>query len=342
VQEYPLDKTNDQTFDIGTVYRKTVGGYSVKVSGGIIECALSAKLRLRHDSGKPESASKTYPSRKARPTKRIDPVVVGDRVQFIDARDGSGMIFEVLPRRSWLSRRSAVPMPSARPYEQVIAANVDQVVPVMAASQPDPKWGLLDRYLVTAESAGLPAVICITKLDLVQDRGGETDHRLLESLQVYRNIGYPVALTSVRTGQGLNQAKQTLRGLTSVLLGKSGVGKTSLLNALQPALELTVGEVNRKTGIGKHITTFLEMYDLEFGGALVDTPGMREFGLWDVDWRELPYLFPEMRAYHGRCKFGLDCRHDREPGCEIRKAVSAGRISPYRYQSYMRLMDEVL
>jgi ribosome biogenesis GTPase len=335
-----LDTTSNQNHNTGVVYRKTIGGYSVHLNGRVVECALSSKLRLQFEDAKPEPGSRKRETRKARRKERADPVVVGDQVQFIDAQDGSGMIVEILPRRSQLARRSAVPMPTARPYEQVIAANVDQVVPVFAAARPKPKWHLLDRYLVSAEAAGLPALICVTKIDLAQDRSQRIDQALLESLQIYRDIGYPLVLTSALTGEGVNQFKQALQGRTSVFLGKSGVGKTSFLNALQPDLGLRVKEVSQVTGKGKHTTTHLEMFPLEFGGAIIDTPGMREFGLWDVDERDLAFFFPEMRPYLGHCKFGLDCRHDEEPGCEIRQAVSVGEISPYRYRSYMRLMVE--
>ena len=335
-----LDTTSNQNLNTGVVYRKTIGGYSVHLNGRVVECALSSKLRLQLEDAKPEPRSRKGASRKVKRAERADPVVVGDQVQFIDAQDGSGMIVEILPRHTQLARRSAVPMPSAHPYEQVIAANVDQVVPVLAAAHPKPKWHLLDRYLVSAEAASLPALICITKLDLAQDCSQPIDPALLESLQIYREIGYPLVLTSALTGEGVNQLKQALQGRTSVFLGKSGVGKTSLLNTLQPDLGLRVKEVSQVTGKGKHTTTHLEMFPLEFGGAIIDTPGIREFGLWDVDERDLAFFFPEMSSYLGHCKFGLDCRHDEEPGCQIRAAVSAGAISPYRYQSYMRLMVE--
>jgi ribosome biogenesis GTPase len=251
------------------------------------------------------------------------------------------MIVEVLPRRSRMTRRSAVPMPGAHPFEQVIVANLDQVVAVFAAAQPAPKWGLLDRYLVSAEACELPALICITKLDLLQGR----DSELLEALEIYRKIGYPVLLTSAVGGEGLDDVRAALQGRVSALLGKSGVGKTSLLNALQPGLGLRVNQVNERTGKGKHTTTHAEMYPLDgLAGmentAIVDTPGIREFGLWEIDGEDLAHYFPEMRPLVGRCRFGLDCRHDEEPGCAIRKAVTAGQVSPYRYKSLRGLMEE--
>jgi ribosome biogenesis GTPase len=253
----------------------------------------------------------------------------------VDAGEGRGMIIEVLPRDSKLSRPA--PVPGQRVFEQVIVSNADQIVPVFSAANPTPKWGLLDRYLVSAEASGLPALIVINKLDLAW-KNPELD----AEIEIYRRIGYPVLLASALTGEGVEELRQTLQGKLSVFIGKSGVGKTSLLNAIQPGLGLRVKAVsNGEVGKGRHTTTHLEMFELDFGGALVDTPGMREFGLWDITAEELADLFPEMAEYVGQCKFGLSCRHDREPGCAIRKAVMAGAVSPYRYQSYMRLREEL-
>ncbi len=335
-----MDTTSTRLMYTGIVCRKTAGGYSVQVDDRRIECALSNKLAQWGQVSRAGVAPKKRTARKDKPVERTDSVAVGDAVQLIDARDGSGMIVDRLPRRNQLSRRSAAPMPSARPFEQVIAANVDRVVPVFAAAQPEPKWHLLDRYLVSAEAAGLAALICITKSDLIRSEEERQGPLLSNALQVYQEIGYPLILTSARTGEGLDELRQALQDATSVLVGKSGVGKTSLLNALQPDLGLRVKEVNPYTGKGKHTTSHAEMFALEFGGAIIDTPGVHEFGLRDLDGLELAACFPEMRPYLGQCKFGLDCRHDQEPGCEIRNAVVAGKISPYRYKSLMRLMVE--
>jgi ribosome biogenesis GTPase len=208
---------------------------------------------------------------------------------------------------------------------------------VFAATNPPPKWGLLDRYLVTAEVAELPVLIVITKLDIANG-----NHKLDADLEIYRHIGYPVQMVSSVTGEGIEEIREILQGKTSVLIGKSGVGKTSLLNSIQPGLGLRVREVsNGELGKGRHTTTHLEMFNLEFGGNIVDTPGMREFGLWNILPEELAYLFPDMADHIGRCKFGLSCGHDSEPGCAIRKAVMDGKISPHRYKSYMNLRSEL-
>jgi ribosome biogenesis GTPase len=282
---------------------------------------------------------------KVKAIEHIDPVAVGDEVRFVDAQDGTGMIVEILPRRNYLSRKTAVPMPTAHAFEQVFVANMDQVVAVVSQAQPSPKWNLLDRYLTLAEFLDLPALICLTKLDLVSGQDGSLEDELEERILDYRRIGYQVILTSTVSGEGLEELKQGLKGKVSVLLGKSGVGKSSLLNAIQPGLGLRVKEVNRVTGKGKHTTTHLEMFTVEIehpneGTAIVDTPGMREFGLWEMDVDDLALLFKEMKPFVGRCKFGLDCRHVEEPGCAIRKAVNEGTISVHRYHNYLRLRDE--
>jgi ribosome biogenesis GTPase len=245
------------------------------------------------------------------------------------------MITEILPRISAFSRPAATT--GQRVFEQVIAANVDQVIPIFSVASPTPKWGLLDRYLVAAEAAGLPSLVVITKLDLAW-KNPEID----QELDIYHKIGYPIQFVSSATGEGMEELRSMLQGKLSVLVGKSGVGKTSLLNALQPGLGLRVKAVgDGEIGKGRHTTTHYEMFELDFGGTLLDTPGMREFGLWDVSAEELASFFPEMEGYVGQCKFGLSCRHDREPGCAIRKAVMAGTVSPYRYQSYMHLREEL-
>ena len=272
-----------------------------------------------------------------REIEHVDPIAIGDHVRFnfVDEGKNRGMITEVLPRLSKLSRPATVPGQHA--FEQVIVANADLVLPVFAVAEPTPKWGLLDRYLVSAESSELPVLIVITKLDLAWK-----NKTLEQDLDVYRRAGYSIQTVSANTGEGIEELKQILRGRMSVLVGKSGVGKTSLLNAIQPGLGLRVKAVSQgDQGKGRHTTTHLEMFDLDIGGTLVDTPGIREFGLWEVEGEELAYLFPEMAGYVGQCKFGLSCRHDREPDCAIRKAVTSGEISPHRYKSYMNLMAEL-
>jgi ribosome biogenesis GTPase len=323
----------------GVVFKKTIGNYSVHNDGHVVLCELSNRLRKHLIYPTADPASLPHRVQKMIELEHMDPLAVGDEVRYIQAEDGKGLIIELLPRRNKLTRRSAVPKPlhhGAHPFEQIIVTNVDQVVAVLAAAQPDPKWNLLDRYLASAEVSEVRSLICITKLDLVQDSHGE----LQDALDEYTRIGYPAVLTSSFTGEGIEELRNALVGRTSVLVGKSGVGKTALLNKLQPGLGLRVKEVNTVTGKGRHTTTNLEMFPLNSGGAIVDTPGTREFGLWEFD-DDMALLFPEMRMLVGKCRFGLDCQHDEEPGCLIRKAVMDGEISPRRYQSYISLKEDM-
>jgi ribosome biogenesis GTPase len=325
---------NDEN-DIGVVFRKTLGHYTVHTHGREIDCRLSSLIHKQLIFPTADPTSLRHTVQEVHEIDHVDPLAIGDRVRYLDAGDDRGMITEILPRDSKLSRPA--PMPGQRVFEQVIVCNADQIVPVFSAANPTPKWGLLDRYLVSAEASGLPALIVINKLDLAWKNAV-----LDEEINIYRRIGYPVLLVSAVTGEGMEELKAALQGKLSVFVGKSGVGKTSLLNAIQPGLGLRVKAVsNGEVGKGRHTTTHLELFQLDFGGALVDTPGMREFGLWDIAAEELADLFPEMAEYVGQCKFGLSCQHDREPGCAIRKGVMAGSISPYRYQSYMRLREEL-
>ncbi len=321
--------------DTGVVFRKHLGHYTVRTHGRELDCTLSSLVHKQLIYSTADPTSMRTRVQAVREIEHTDPVAIGDHVRFTDAGPGRGMIVEVLPRRSRFSRPA--PVPGRRVFEQVIVSNPDQIVPIFAVANPTPHWGLLDRYLVAAEAAGLPSLIVITKLDLAWK-----NRELEQDLETYRRIGYPVLQVCSATGEGIEELTSALRGKTSVLIGKSGVGKTSLLNAIQPGLGLRVKAVGAgEQGKGRHTTTHYEMFPLAFGGALVDTPGMREFGLWDVSTDELASLFPEMADHVGRCKFGLSCQHDREPGCAIRKAVMAGTVSPYRYQSYMKLREEL-
>jgi ribosome biogenesis GTPase / thiamine phosphate phosphatase len=319
-------RDGDRTMQ-GTVVRKSQGFYDVEVDGQTLQCALSNKLRkqLVFPIADPGSIRRRVMA--VEEIRAVDPVAIGDVIRFVDAGDGTGLINEVLPRQNKLVRRAAGP----KPLEQVIVANVDQVIAVFAATFPDPKWELLDRYLAAAESQELPAIICITKIDLADSAA------LADEVNAYERIGYPVVRTSARSGVGIGELREILRGRVSVLMGKSGVGKTSLLNAVQPELGLRVNAVSQITGKGKHTTTHLEMFGLEGGGRIVDTPGMREFALWGVGDADLAETFPEMRPFLGQCRFGIGCQHEQEPGCAIKAAVQRGTISRRRYESYLRL-----
>jgi ribosome biogenesis GTPase len=309
------------------VFRKSTGTYFVRADGCTLNCSISSKLRkvLVYPTADPTSLP--HRVRSVQEIRSVDPIAVGDEVRFIDSGNANGMITEVMPRRNAFARRAA----GTKPLEHVLVANVDQIVAVFSVSLPAPKWNMLDRYLADAEATGLPALICMTKVDL--DPGGS----LAGEISVYRDIGYRAILTSAVTGIGIEELKGALRSKTSVLLSKSGVGKTTLLNAIEPGLGLRVAEVSKSTSKGRHTTSHFEMFELASGRSVVETPGTREFGLWSMGERGLAHLFREMRPYLGKCRFGADCSHVHEPGCAVRDAVETGEISEMRYRSYVRM-----
>lgn len=263
--------------------------------------------------------------------KATNKLVVGDYVCWNESQS----ITDVLPRRNTFSRRRV----GKTVDEQLIATNVDYVIIVMAAIKPRISWNLLDLYLVSAELSNIPPLVCITKMDLVEDSPqGEEIKAIADE---YRAIGYDVILTSIFNDQNVMKLKATLQGQLSALVGKSGVGKSSLINVFEPELDLHTQAVSKATGKGRHTTTASQIFPLSQGGFVIDTPGVREFGLWDVAESELTMCFPEMRPYMYQCKF-TDCAHINEPDCAIRQATIQGEISPYRYQSYLKLRGEIL
>ncbi|CAN5351925.1 ribosome small subunit-dependent GTPase A [soil metagenome] len=260
-------------------------------------------------------------------------LAVGDNVAIQeDSRGGSWRIAEILPRRSQLTRRE----PGAGYGERVLAANVDQVVVVMAAIKPEPHLRMLDRFLAIAEANELLPRVVINKIDLVDEE--DTFHRFAD----YRHAGYTVHLTSVKAGTGLTELRQAMDGFVSVYTGPSGVGKSSLLNTMYPGLNLRVGEISESVQKGRHTTVGGLLHPLpgRAGGYVVDTPGLREVGLWGLPPSELPACFPEFRAYLHECRFA-DCTHIAEPGCAVRVAVDSGTISRVRYDSYAKLRAEL-
>jgi ribosome biogenesis GTPase len=258
-----------------------------------------------------------------------DLVATGDRVHYRLTSPGLGMIEEVLPRRTQLSRRR--PGPGRLPIEQVIVANPDQVVLIFSVSEPVPNLRMLDRLLVIAEANELPVQICAHKIDLLQDPGAA---RAL--FGVYEQIGYQVLYTSVISGEGVTELHERLRGKLSVLCGPSGVGKSSLMNAIQPDLDLATQEISLSTGKGRHTTVSVRLCALGDGGYVADTPGLREAGFYLIDPQDLAWYFLEMRPYLSDCRFS-SCSHTQEPGCAVIGAVEAGAISPARHDSYCRL-----
>jgi ribosome biogenesis GTPase len=236
-------------------------------------------------------------------------------------------IEKVHERHSVLARRA----PGKAPRAKVIVANVDQVMIVFAAARPEPHLRMLDRFLVICESTGLEAVIVANKIDLT---GPE---RAADIFAPYERIGYPVLYTSPKQEIGIDLLEERLRGRISALTGPSGVGKSSLLNAVQPGLALRVASVSDAVQKGQHTTVTAQLVPLELGGYVADTPGLRELGLWGIPEDELDQCFPEFEPYIGECRYTRSCTHTHEPGCAVRGAVESGEISATRYESYRRM-----
>ena len=289
---------------LGTVLERDGSAYRVAADGGEVRAVLRGKVK--QDTPK---------------------VVVGDVVR-LESDPGGELhgIVGIEPRRTVLERR----VPEGRGVRP-IAANVDQVFVVVATRSPDPIPQLIDRMLVLAEADGIPAAVLLNKVDL--DPGTAIAERC-------RRAGYPVYPTSVKTGEGLETVRAAMAGKASVVTGPSGVGKSSLLNAIQPGLRLRTGEVSRRIRRGRHTTVSSVMLPLEGGGYLVDTPGFSEVGMWGVDPRSLAECFPDLRPFLGDCRYA-DCRHRSEPGCRVREALEGGGIARDRHESYLALLEEL-
>lgn len=263
-----------------------------------------------------------------------NPVAVGDRVTMRLEADGTGLITELHDRRNKLSRRAAGRRATR---EHVLVANVDHAWCVQASTRPAFVSGFVDRFLVMTEAYGIPGGVIINKVDLIEKPAHVEDMAYWQGL--YEGLGYPVLLTSAEDGTGLEAFREALKDRISVVAGPSGVGKSSLLNAADPDLELRTGEVSEKTRKGRHTTTFAELHPIA-GGYVVDTPGIREFGLWDMAPEELSGYFVEMREYLGDCRF-QPCTHDHEPGCAVKEAVQNAEIAPERYLSYLNMLESL-
>ncbi len=250
-------------------------------------------------------------------------VAAGDYVWFRPEGDAEGIIERVEPRRGVLSRTS-------RGRQHVIVANVDQVVAVASAAEPRLKPNLLDRFLLTAERAKIRPVLCINKIDLVDPAD------FMPLVGVYSQLGYQVLLVSALTGQNMDLLRKLLAGRDSVLSGQSGVGKSSLLNAIEPGLGLRVQTVSSESEKGRHTTTTAELYPLQLGGHVIDTPGIRQFQLWDVIPEEVAGYFREMRPYVSGCRYP-DCTHTHEDFCAVKDAVADGHLNTRRYESFVQI-----
>ena len=308
------------THEQGRVIRARTGFYDVQHGETILRCTLRGTLKRRHRS---ETGRRIY----------ADPVAVGDQVIFTQLDAEEGVVEDILPRETKFSRQYAGKQGD---IEQVIVANADQIVAVASTFMPPLNFRTLDRFLILAEAGDMDAVICLNKMDLVDAAQSEAHTATFTN---YEKLGYPVLYTSIYTPESLDTLRDVLRDKFSVIIGASGVGKSSLLNAIQPNLGLRTAEVGIKTQKGRHTTTLVELFALDIGGEVADTPGIREVGLWGIDTENLEYYFPEMEPYLGTCKYN-DCAHVAEPDCAVQDAVEIGEIHAERYRSYVVLRTE--
>ena len=315
----------------GVVLGGTGGVWQIRTESGVtVNASLRGRLKKSNSGRRADGSLRRDTITASADTLKL---AVGDDVHLERASPADEWaIADILPRRSKLARRA----PGGGRGERVLAANVDQVVVMFAAAKPDPHARMLDRFLVIAEANDLPARVIINKVELV---GAENAR---QRFAAYERAGYPVHYTSVKNGAELAAVRGMLSGRRSVFTGPSGVGKSSLLNALFPGANLRVGAISESVNKGRHTTVGALMLPLPGpdGGYVIDTPGLREVGLWGLPAEELDRCFPEIRGLRDRCRFG-DCRHVAEPDCAIREALDSDALSRERYESYLHLREEL-
>ena len=296
----------------GLVTKSTGSWYQVKTPGGQrVDCRIKGKFRTKGIT-------------------TTNPIAVGDQVDFtMEPELGTGVITDLHQRKNYIIRKSI----NLSKQAQILAANLDQAFLVVTLASPRTSLGFIDRFLVSAEAYDIPASLVFNKLDLFSDEGLEI---LDEFKAIYQNIGYPCYEVSALEGTHVDQVADAIRNKVTLFSGHSGVGKSSLINALLPELQLRTTEISEWHDKGMHTTTFAEMFELPNGGYIIDTPGIRELGVIDIEKQELSHFFPEMRARLNQCRFN-SCRHISEPGCAIIKAVEEGEISQSRYESYLSI-----
>ena len=293
-----------------TVVRATGSWYDVLHDGETVRCRIRGRLRLKG-------------------VRSTNPVVVGDEVACEADEGGDYVIADILPRRNYVIRRAS----NLSKESHIIAANVDQALLMASLRSPETPTEFVDRFLVTCEAYKVPVTILLSKLDL-QDA-----EAVAEFCAVYEGAGYRVLEVSVREGRGVEEVRELLAGRTTLVSGNSGVGKSTLIQAIDPSLDIRTGEISESHHKGRHTTTFSTMYPLAGGGAVIDTPGIKGFGLIDIDEAELWHYFPEMMRVAPACRF-YNCTHTHEPGCAVTEAVKAGEIAWPRYESYLKIRDE--
>lgn len=293
----------------GLVMRATGSWYEVLHEGEILRCRMRGKLRLRG-------------------VRSTNPIVVGDTVACECGEDGEWVIVDIAPRHNYIIRRAS----NLSKESHIIAANIDRAMLVVTLVEPVTATEFVDRFLVTCEAYKVPVTILLAKIDLLSEEAIAEFHR------VYEGAGYEVIDISATQGIGVERVKEMLAGKTTLLSGNSGVGKSTLIGAIDPAIEIRTGEISDSFHKGKHTTTFSTMYRTA-DGFIIDTPGVKGFGLIDIDDKELWHYFPEMISRAGECRF-FNCTHTHEPHCAVVAAVESGEISYSRYESYLKILDE--
>jgi ribosome biogenesis GTPase len=302
----------------GLVYKSTGSWYVLRDENGVFRNArMKGKLKIDEDISS------------------TNPIAVGDYVVFEEepGEEKSSIISEIKKRNNYIVRVS----PHNKNQKHIVAANLDLALVVSTIAEPRTSHGFIDRFLLTAEAYHIPAVIVVNKIDLLKPKHKE---QLAHWQEMYGRAGYEVFPIVALDHQSVTALEQRLKGKTTLFSGHSGVGKSTLINQLIPGIDLRTTEVSGWSGKGQHTTTFAEMFDLPFGGKIIDTPGVKEFGLIDIEKEELSHYFPEMRKRLTECKFN-NCLHINEPGCAVKKAVAEKEIDEERYISYMTIMDSI-
>ncbi len=297
---------------LGLVLKSTGSWYEVLADGVRYQCRIRGKLRLKG-------------------VRSTNPVVVGDWVKFEADEQGGYVISAIEPRHNYIIRRAS----NLSKESHIIAANIDQALLVVTLFSPETALEFVDRFLVTCEAYKVPVTILLAKIDLARQHPEAVE----EFYSIYEKAGYKIVEVSATEGEGIETVRELLRGKTTLLSGNSGVGKSTLVAAVEQGLDIKTGEISQSHHKGKHTTTFSTMYPLAEGGYIIDTPGIKGFGLIDIDDAELAHYFPEMMRYLPDCRF-YNCSHTHEPGCAVVEAVKSGEIAYPRYESYLKIMDE--
>lgn len=298
----------------GIVLKSTGSWYIVKTTKNeYVDCRIKGRFRIKG-------------------IRSTNPVAVGDRVKFIRSVDNTGVISDIEERDNYIIRKST----KLSKASHIIAANLDQAFLIVTLVMPRTSRGFIDRFLVTTEAYHIPCSIVFNKIDIYNEEMMDLYRELSD---LYSSLGYPCYSVSALTGENVDELKKQLKGKTTLMSGHSGVGKSALINALDSNLDLRTGDLSDVHEKGKHTTTFAEMFELDFGANIVDTPGVKEFGLFDFDKLEVAERFPEFRAIMDECKFN-NCSHVHEPGCAVIEAVKQGEIDIVRYENYISIIND--